>query len=116
MPRLHFRIDTGYIGSAIVEPPLHKLHTFVGAPERRRIIHRHECPDDGPVVDCQGHVKWRIAVAGVDEVTCQECGETFPKRWRGCPRCNGDEMSTSMRQTRTVPTISYLRPGEYEVK
>ncbi len=115
MPRLHFRIDAGYIGSAIVEAPLHSRYNF-DPPARRRIGHRHECPDDGPVIDCEGHTKWRINVAGVDEVTCLECGETFPKRWRGCPRCNGEEMSTAMKFTRTVSTLSYLRPGEYEVK
>lgn len=47
----------------------------------------------------------RIKVS-TDEVTCTECGETFPARWC-CPRCG--------RQTPTVPTISYLRKDEYEM-
>lgn len=116
MPRLHFHVEPGYIGSAIVEAPLHNRYNF-DAPARR-IAHRHEQPDEGPVIDCEGQPKWRIAVAGADEVTCQECGETFPKRWSGCPRCNqdGDGLVIKMRQTKTVPTLSYLRPGEYEIK
>ena len=63
-----------------------------------------------------------------DEVTCCTCGETFPGSWRRCPRCtsddeedeDGESPSPSERAhsrwgppTPAVPTISYLRDGEY---
>lgn len=55
-----------------------------------------------------------------DELTCRECGETFPAAWHGCPRCTGDEPDRSSghgsryRRTPTVPTLAYLREGEYD--
>ena len=54
-----------------------------------------------------------------NEVTCLQCGETFPAWWSGCPRCSADDDGSEPRapgtykRTPTVPTISYLRPGEY---
>jgi hypothetical protein len=56
-----------------------------------------------------------IAVGGRDELTCCECGETFPARWKNCPRCNDKPGSCVMRETRTVRTVEYLQPEEYRL-
>ena len=56
-----------------------------------------------------------IAVAGEDELTCLACGETFPARWRYCPRCNDRPGSCVMKQTPTVRTVEYLQPEEYRL-
>jgi hypothetical protein len=57
-----------------------------------------------------------------NEVTCTECGETFPAEWSGCPRCSTDDDTRyhhpqtghqSYKPTKTVPTTQYLREGEY---
>ncbi len=118
MPRLHFdlRIEDP---SNIVDPPLRHLGVSgIKWPAPKRISHRQPNlePEQGPVIGVEGDTKWRVTVAGVDEVTCLDCGETYPKRWRGCPRCNEDATSHYMKATKTVPTLSYLRPGEYEIK
>lgn len=48
------------------------------------------------------------------EMTCLDCGETVSQRDGFCPRCRGDDPN-SFAQTGTnlVPTLSYLRKGEY---
>jgi hypothetical protein len=52
-----------------------------------------------------------------NEVTCLSCGETFPADWSGCPRCSleddAERKPGQYKRTPTVPTISYLKPGEY---
>jgi len=64
--------------------------------------------------------RWRVRVTR-GELTCLECGETYPPHWHGCPRCpSRDETRDaeidcwSVAQARSVPTISYLLAGEYE--
>lgn len=75
---------------------------------------------DEPVRDVHGHVVWRVRVAP-DEMTCCECGESYPAVWGGCPRCSDgdggrDEQGhPQMRRTRSVPTVSYLRADEFEM-
>ena len=62
-------------------------------------------------------IRSRLRVAR-NEMTCLECGETYPSHWHGCPRCPSSDAGSSdawlVAQTRSVPTISYLMPGEYE--
>ena len=69
------------------------------------------------VRDVHGAVVWRLRVAR-DELTCRMCGETFPKSWRCCPRCSGDEDGEDgrgmQRRTVAVETTSYLKEGEFE--
>lgn len=56
-----------------------------------------------------------------NEVTCTECGETFPADWSGCPRCSTDDETRyygengyqTYKPTKTVKTVQYLREGEY---
>lgn len=58
-----------------------------------------------------------------DEVTCLSCGETLGASTRGCPRCsnktdgvNFDKDGVkSFVETKTTPTISYLKEDEYYV-
>ena len=74
---------------------------------------------DEPVRDVHGRPVWRVRVAP-DEMTCCECGESYPAVWGGCPRCSDgdggrDEQGHSqLKRTRSVPTISYLQEGEWE--
>lgn len=57
-------------------------------------------------------------IVHANEVTCTICGETFPASWNGCPRCTDVADRTGWgsryKQTPTVPTLSYLREGEYD--
>jgi hypothetical protein len=58
-------------------------------------------------------------IVHANEVTCLVCGETFPASWHGCPRCTDDQpdrtgYGSRYRATPTVPTLSYLREGEYD--
>lgn len=55
-----------------------------------------------------------------NELTCLNCGETFPASWSGCPRCSADDTPGQAgrrpgeyMRTPTVPTINYLREGEF---
>lgn len=60
-----------------------------------------------------------LIVVGRGEVTCLNCGETFPATWTCCPRCEDGNTPGLRKQdnkamrTPTVPTVRYLRPGEY---
>ena len=66
-----------------------------------------------PVVDHLGFTVWRIRVAP-GERTCLACGETFTEGDR-CPICCTDEQGNARKvQPPSVPTISYLREGEWE--
>ena len=120
MPRLHF-------DEPIVEDELtiERIPARAALPSMRlptpprKISHRMPVcgPDDGPVIDCEGLRVWRVKVYGLDEVTCLACGESFPGRWKFCPRCNGDEIDPkALKRTNTKPTVTYLREGEYEIK
>lgn len=65
-----------------------------------------------PVRDWEGNVVWRVRVAP-GELTCTGCGETTSDY---CPRCGGqDEDGKTMTDApKLVPTLSYLREGEWE--
>ena len=70
-----------------------------------------------PTRDLHGHVVWRVKVGGKREQTCLDCGETTIGDY--CLRCVADADVTANKQTvkvgrRLVPTLSYLKPGEYE--
>lgn len=73
---------------------------------------------NSPVRDAHGHIRWRIRVAA-DEMTCTACGETAV--WSGdahghrrvyCLRCHED--GEAVDTGGLVPTLSYLRAGEWE--
>lgn len=67
-------------------------------------------PDDGPVRDCDGFAVHRIRVTNCNEMTCVVCGEvTVDNVCWTCGR-GFDPAVTPM-----VPTISYLKPDEYEM-
>ena len=74
-----------------------------------------------PVRDCEGHIVWHVRVTP-DELTCLDCGEVAIRGH--CVRCavdepdEGDEDAPdptprTMRPQRLVPTVSYLREGEW---
>lgn len=68
----------------------------------------------GPVHDMHDHVVWRVRVLP-DEMTCLGCGETFVAG-RYCVNCSVNEDGTRRRNPPpAVPTVSYLREGEYEM-
>ena len=58
----------------------------------------------------------RVRVNGRQEMTCTECGETTNEPY--CVRCGRPTRDGGIIATRTrmVPTVSYLQPGEYELK
>ena len=58
-----------------------------------------------------GHAVWRVKVAP-DEVTCTVCGDPRPAGQRICYRCNEDDDDAT---PPSVPTVSYLRPHEFEL-
>ena len=65
------------------------------------------------------HIAPRIRV-GVGEMTCTVCGEVTNQNY--CMRCN-DELGVmgnnhaqvAAKRGQLVPTVSYLKPEEYEV-
>lgn len=60
---------------------------------------------------------WRLVRVAPDERTCLACGDTFCGEY--CTRCGArDEQGGAPRavQPPSVPTLRYLRDGEYEVK
>ena len=78
-----------------------------------------------PVRDCEGHVVWRVRVTA-NEMTCLDCGEIATHSHDSvgnpltyCPRCttdeelDGEERLDLRRNARLVPTMSYLREGEW---
>lgn len=58
----------------------------------------------------------RVRVLGAREMTCTECGETTSDAY--CIRCGRPTRDGGIIATRTrmVPTVSYLQPGEFELK
>ncbi len=65
------------------------------------------------------YVAPRIRV-GKEELTCTVCGET--SAWGYCVRCNEEvgvmgnkHAQVAANRGRMVPTVSYLKDGEYEV-
>lgn len=82
-----------------------------------------------PVRDCEGHIVWRVRVTA-NEMTCLDCGEIATHSHDSvgnpltyCPRCTTDEeldgegrLAVRLRSAaRMVPTVSYLREGEWTV-
>ena len=69
-----------------------------------------------PVRDVHGHVVWRVKLASAREMTCTVCGETTVDEY--CIRCAAEAEANdryAVRKAGTlVPTLSYLKPGEYE--
>ncbi len=63
-----------------------------------------------PVRSVDGVRVWRVKVAP-GEKTCTRCGETTAESY--CPRCAEQMHWTKARNL--VPTVTYLRAGEYEV-
>lgn len=63
--------------------------------------------------DLHGRVRWRVRVTR-GEMTCLHCGEVADKQ--RCPRCSLDEQGrANASRTRLIPTVGYLREGEYEL-
>ena len=69
-----------------------------------------------PPRDLHGHPVWRVKVVGPSEMTCLDCGETTVDGY--CLRCvaeaDADQRRDVIQAGRLVPTLSYLRPNEYE--
>lgn len=69
-----------------------------------------------PVRDVHGHVVWRVKVTSEREQTCTVCGETTTDDY--CIRCNAEQginqQRTTVKAGKLVPTLSYLKQGEYE--
>lgn len=70
-----------------------------------------------PVRDVHGHVVWRVRIASERERTCLDCGETTVEEH--CLRCVAEAEANPLERAhkagrRLVPTLSYLKPGEYE--
>jgi len=66
-----------------------------------------------PVRDLDGLAVWRVRVASQDEMTCTQCGETTDTG--RCYRCGADLDDFDGIETPMVPTLSYLKPGEYDL-
>lgn len=64
-----------------------------------------------PVRDQAGYRVWRVKV-GPGERTCTRCGETCTGSY--CERCS-DLVGMALARQALVPTLDYLRPGEYDV-
>lgn len=68
-----------------------------------------------PVLDADGR-EWGPVRVLPNERTCISCGETVLANETGCTRC--EDLQYKKRPTvsdQLVPTISYLRPGEYQL-
>lgn len=68
-----------------------------------------------PPRDVDGRPVWRVRVAGAGELTCLDCGETTTEDY--CPRCADlvhFDYRIAKQAARLVPTLQYLREGEYE--
>lgn len=114
MPRLTFVVSEEPDDTIVeVIAPLARVQAWAVAAPAEQIQHRPPTtsgdPDCDPVRDMDGLVLHRIRVVSPEEMTCLECGETTVegKCWR-CGR-GFDAAATPM-----VPTISYLKPEEYE--
>ena len=69
-----------------------------------------------PVRDVHGRKVWRVKLASEREMTCTICGETTMEDY--CTRCSKEADINQRHRVekagRLVPTLSYLRPNEYE--
>lgn len=76
----------------------------------------HEASGDdvfGPVLSWDGRRIWRVQVAH-GEMTCTSCGDVF-RAGGYCTRCaTFARGNRSMEAPEAVPTLSYLRDGEWE--
>jgi len=123
MPRLRFAVDLAEPDpepDAVPEPlprSWGSLGSLLGRPSAPRTAGRRVStalladPDTSvPVRTIDGTPLWRVRVASADEMTCTVCGETTDTG--RCYRCSHgyDGIETPM-----VPTLSYLKPDEYEL-
>ena len=69
-----------------------------------------------PVRDLHGHPVWRVKIGSTNEKTCLDCGETTTENY--CLRCAAEadvnQRNAVIKAGRLIPTLSYLRPNEYE--
>ena len=87
--------------------------------DRRTRRSRYAPPDGAPAHHGPTAASWdwqRVRVNGGRELTCTECGETTTESY--CVRCGRPTRDGGIIATRTrmVPTLSYLKAGEYEIK
>lgn len=114
MPRLPFVVsEPDEVDVVEVIEPLVRIQAWAVKAPAEEIRHRLPTaggdPDCDPVRGTDGLVLHRIKVVSPDELTCTVCGDvsTDGKCWR----C-GKGLDPAL--TPMVPTISYLKPNEYE--
>ncbi len=66
-------------------------------------------PPSTPVRNLDGLAVWRVKV-GRGELTCTLCGETIASTENVCWRCG-----KVLARVSAVPTLNYLKEGEYEL-
>ena len=121
MPRLAFAVDLVQPDPDADPEPLPRAWrtygSLLGGPKQRRSSGRRPStallaePDtSAPVRTVDGLPLWRVRVASAQETTCRVCGETSDTG--RCYRCGNDLDGI---ETPMVPTISYLKPGEYDL-
>lgn len=122
MPRLPFALETALQpepDDLLVEvvAPVAQVDAWAAAqpPVSAGVRHRAAGrglpqPEDGPVRGVEGWAVHRIRVVSPAELTCTVCGETSLDGV--CWRC-GKRWEPA--HTPMIPTISYLRPDEYEL-
>lgn len=125
MPRLLFAADLVAPDPDPDPEPLPRgwrsYGSLLGGPKSRRTPGRRVSrtalladPDlAAPVRDLDGLAVWRVRVASQDEMTCTQCGETTDTG--RCYRCGADLDDFDGIETPMVPTLSYLKPGEYDL-
>ena len=113
MPRLPFVVsEPDEVDVVEVVEPLVRLQAWAVKEPAEEIRHRPPTttdPDCGPVRNVDGMVLHRIKVYSPEELTCVVCGEVSVDG--KCWTC-GNEFDPA--ETPMVPTISYLKPDEYE--
>ena len=105
---------------AEIDPLTHPDYAHLPQPQRDPMTGQF-----APPRDADGHPIWRVRVT-MGERTCQSCGATFTpfhddlgRLIGACPICTAsaaDEDGTRrQRKQPSVPTVDYLRAGEYEI-
>lgn len=125
MPRLPFAVEIDPV-DADPEPLPRGWASFgslLGGPKPRRASGRRPStallaePDtSAPVRTVDGTPLWRVRVGAEYEMTCRVCGETTETG--RCYRCGNDldELADlDGIETPMVPTLAYLKPGEYDL-
>ena len=99
------------LGGLLAGPNLHRT------PGRRISTALLADPDISvPVRTVDGLPLWRVRVGAEYEMTCRVCGET--SETGRCYRCGNDldELADlDGIETPMVPTLAYLKPGEYDL-